>query len=114
LAIGDFIVAMGFIKNNNILESSRILSLKPLEPSSNSSFKLKVKETNKDELKVVETAGQKEYSVKIDKNSRIFDQNRKEIKLTAIKTDEEIIVIGQNQDNLITARTVFLLIPTNQ
>ena len=114
LAIGDFIVAMGFIKNNNILESSRILSLKPLEPSSNSSFKLKVKETNKDGLKVVETAGQKEYSVKIDKNSRIFDQNRKEIKLTAIKTDEEIIVIGQNQDNLITVRTVFLLIPTNQ
>jgi len=52
-----------------------------LEPSSNSSFKLKVKETNKDELKVVETAGQKEYSVKIDKNSRIFDQNRKENKI---------------------------------
>jgi len=114
LAIGDFIVAMGFAKSNNILESSRILSLKPLEPSLNSSFKLKVEETDKNGFKATETAGQKEYTVKIDKTSRIFDQDRKEIKLTAIKADEEVIVVGQNQDNSITARTIFLLTPTNQ
>jgi len=108
LAIGDFIIAMGTEKNGNILESSRIVSVKPITPTKRASFKLNVKKVGKQEISAELKNGQS-YSVKINKDTSILDQENNDLKVSDIEAGDKIIATGETQEQTISARTIFVL-----
>jgi hypothetical protein len=108
LAIGDFIIAMGINKNNNILESSRILSIKPITPTKRESFKLVIKDIKKQEI-TAESKNGEAYTIKVNKDTKIINQENKDVDLADIKKEDEIILSGEISEKIITARTIFYL-----
>lgn len=108
LAIGDFIIAMGMQKNGNILESSRILSIKPITPTKRASLKLTIQEIKKQEISANSQKGDL-YTIKIEKDTKFIDQEGKETKIDNLENEKKIIVSGKTENKEILARTIFLL-----
>lgn len=108
LAIGDFIIAMGTEKNGSILESSRIVSVKPIAPTTRASFKLSVKKVGKQEISTESKNGQS-YSIKINKDTSILDQENNNLKVSDIESGDKIIATGETEEQTISARTIFVL-----
>ncbi|BCX14958.1 MAG: hypothetical protein KatS3mg088_641 [Patescibacteria group bacterium] len=112
LAIGDFIIAMGIAKSENILESSRIINVKPLTPTTRTAFKLNVNKLGKQEINAISN-DKTEYLIKINKDTKILDENNKSLKIDDIDKNMTIIAVGETTDKTISARTIFLIENSN-
>lgn len=105
IAIGDFIVAMGYKNENGVLESKRILVIEPLKPSTRKSYFGEVVSATKNKITLKVDDSEKTFN--ITKNTDLIDYaSNEEIKLTDFEESDNIIVVSTDDEN---ARSVFLL-----
>lgn len=112
VAIGDFLVAMGYKMENAVLDAQRILIINPLKKTSRKIIKAKVLEIKKGKILLEQSEG-KNLSVNIPDNivvKKFKEGSLIKAKPSEIVKDVRIIVVGQmNEDNELEARTVFLI-----
>lgn len=87
VAIGDFIVAMGYINSNSVLTAQRILITSPVT-----------------EPKVIATLGKLS-----DIDKKIATSKSAKAKLKTVKEDDQIIFVTTEVDSIQTIRSVFVV-----
>lgn len=113
IAIGDFIVAMGYKNGKEVLNAQRILVLSALKPTTRKVFKGTVKEILQAELTLFIPGSNENLSISIPKNvivRKLEEENLVRARLSDITEESEIIVVTQlNKDNKQEVRTIFLI-----
>ncbi|MEK7112430.1 MAG: hypothetical protein AAB875_03815 [Patescibacteria group bacterium] len=112
VAIGDYIVAMGFKNGNGVLDTKRILITSPIESTNRRAIFAKVvKGGNKDLIsQIVKT--EEDQKVAPDKNVTILlpiDGKTAKIKFADLKEEDLIVALGVDSDSTLTARTIFVV-----
>lgn len=115
IAIGDFIVAMGYKNGNEILETTRILITPPSTPLNLSVLMGTVAKVDKKTLtltkpnsETLEVTPTKDVLIVLYK-----DGKKTKIKLTDIKENDLTIIVGKNENNVFTARTIVVIRETS-
>jgi hypothetical protein len=110
IAIGDYIVAMGFKNGNNVLQSQRILITSPLGPITRKIILGSITKLTKNNLVLV--SQNEENTITFTADTIIYqikNANLVKIKTTDLETDNRIIVVGENKEKSFEARTILLL-----
>ena len=98
MAIGDYLVAMGFINGNNILSAKRVLvSTEPSESSKNI-LSGKIEGIEKKEITLTLMGGNTQVIT--------FGKSWKGPDLDELSVGELLIVVGTGEDEDFTARTI--------
>lgn len=96
IAIGDYIVAMGYTNGNHVLSAKRILITNPLPPLEIKIISGPVKSISKKEIVINEN----EKAV-VNSSTKLSNKN--------IKTGNSVIVVGTTVKDVFSARTIFLV-----
>ena len=102
LAIGDFIIAMGFKNGNGVLEGKRILIIPPNDPVARKVVMGRVV-GNEKKIITMESPG-------IGQTSVSFPKKWKGPELTEIEVGENLIAVGSEVEDKFQARTISKLI----
>ena len=108
VAIGDFIVAMGYKDENDVLETIRLLVTDPVSPPERKVVYTKVLEVKKNEL-VVQFEDEEQISLLPADESVVTIEEEgklKEIKFADIEEGARIIAAGAAEAETFTARTI--------
>lgn len=111
VAIGDFVVGMGYKNGNEILEVKRILITDPLKEFSTKTVLGKVSAVDKKTIKITPSLGGDELEMIISANTSfsIYKNGKKtKVKISDISKDDTIIAVGK-EDKGITARTILVV-----
>lgn len=111
IAIGDFIVAMGYKNENQVLETSRLLVIQtPTFPNLNA-FMATLESSTSRKIKANIQPDNKSIELKIDKNTGIFEENDKEVELERddLEKGDKLIIVKVKNDSSESARTIFVL-----
>ena len=112
VAIGDFVVAMGFVNGNSVLEAERVLITEAFEPTEREAVQAVVSETAKGELGANISPAGEEITIKPEKGARITmteEEETEKIVFTDIEEGDEIIAVGVYEDEVFTARRIHVL-----
>jgi hypothetical protein len=112
VAIGDFIIAMGYTNGNSVLQATRVLVIDALKPSTRTSLYLKVDSLNKTSLEGTSPVDDKSYTVKPISKAEIStakDGEDIDLKLSEIDESSQIIAIGTLDGNSLDARKIFVI-----
>lgn len=113
VAIGDFIIAMGYVDDNDVLAAKRILiSNTSNEPKINSVL-YKVASVGKKSFEALPLSGGDAVTITPDKNTviRSFSEGKtKSIKLTDIQENDTIIVVSDTSGTPSIIRSIFELV----
>jgi len=110
VAIGDFIVAMGYVNGNQVLAAQRILITDPLQNSQLSVSLNKVTAITIKSLTVTDIKNGKSATLTPDKNTAIAsfaNGKTSNIKITAIATDDLIIYVTDTSGTPPLLRSIF-------
>lgn len=112
VAIGDFIVAMGFKNGNGVLNTKRILISSPIESTNRRAIFAKVFEGGKKDIifQIVKT--EEDQKIVPDKNVSVFllsDGKTAKIKFADLKAEDTILALGVDSDSTFSARTIFIV-----
>ena len=110
IAIGDFIVAMGYVNGDSVLKAQRILITDPLENTSLSLSIGKVTKTTVRSLTVADAINGEETIVTPGKNTLIAafaDGKTTSIKIAAIKADDIVIYVTDTSGTSPVIRSIF-------
>ena len=108
IAIGDFIIAMGYKNGNNVLNATRILVTEALKPSNRISVLGKITKVSKNSLEITSLANEK---LTLEPNTSIsvvdfVDQKETKIKFSDIEVDDSLIAFGIINNNVFEARKI--------
>lgn len=111
IAIGDFIVAMGYVGKNSVLDAQRILITSTITPPNINAFHAKVTSFTKKSLVVLNNIDNTESTVQPDSNTDIYsvkDGKSTSIKLGTI-TNDDIVLYTSTVDSkkTVTIRSIF-------
>lgn len=112
IAIGDFIVAMGYINSSSVLSAQRILITNPVVESGTESFYGKATEISKKSITVVSLKGGKTATITPGTKTPIeeYDQGKfAATKSTAISTDDVLIYVADSGSETPTVRAIFIV-----
>jgi hypothetical protein len=112
IAIGDFIVAMGYINGNSVLAAQRILITNPVTEPKITANIAKVTSVTKKVLTVNTVSNNKEESVQPDVNTDIKtvkDGKSVTAKFSSIMPEDTIIYVVAIEDNDNSIRSIFQL-----
>jgi hypothetical protein len=112
IAIGDFIVAMGYIDGNEVLDARRILISDEATPSQINVSLFKVQASGKKSLTLSPVAGGESSTVVPDKNSDLIsykDGKSKSISLSDFTVSDLVIVVSDISGSPAITRTIFNL-----
>ncbi|MBL7036314.1 hypothetical protein ISR94_00505 [Candidatus Microgenomates bacterium] len=101
LAIGDFIVAMGFKNGNEVLDTKRILITKPIEDNVNQAVWSTISEIEK---KNVSFTNQQGETISLDFPKTWVGPN-----IADLEVGMELIIVGTIQEKILSLRTIFVL-----
>lgn len=101
LAIGDFIVAMGFKNGNDVLDTKRILTTDPTEENKISAYWATISEIEGKKVTYKDTEGQ---NILID-----FPKTWIGPDISDLEVGQIYIVTGNLEENIISLRTIFEL-----
>lgn len=110
IAIGDFIVAMGYVNGNQVLDAQRILITNPLEESA---ISVSMSKVTKNSTKLLTASDvQKGESVTITPTKSTVIASHQEgktsiIKITAIKAEDTIISVTDSSESTLFVRSIF-------
>lgn len=111
IAIGDFVVGMGYKNGNNILEAERILITEPVKPLLISAFSGQASKITKKGFTVTKAGGTnlevtpaKDADFLLYKNGKIS-----KIKLADIEEGNQVIIAGKDENGVFTARTIMAI-----
>jgi hypothetical protein len=110
IALGDFIVAMGYVNGNQVLKAQRILVTDPLEDKGISVSFGKVSGITKSNLSIAEIRSGKVIQIAPDKSTRILNYSSgqtKSIKFSAISENDWLIIVTDNSGTNPAIRSVF-------
>jgi hypothetical protein len=110
VAIGDYIVAMGYVDGNDVLDVKRILVTDSSAETKISVSIQKVDSVTKKSLTVTPAAGGEVYTVTPDKNADIMsfsDGKVKDISLTDIEKSDTIIMVSNITGTPSVSRSIF-------
>ena len=112
VAIGDYIVAMGFMNGNGVLDTKRILITSPDEATNRMAIFVKVSEDNNTSLttQIIRTGEDKKVSPQ--RTAAIFlisEGEASKITFARINLDDTLVAIGTDASETFTARTVFVV-----
>jgi hypothetical protein len=110
IAIGDFIVAMGYINGNQVLHAQRILVTDPVTEPKISISMAKVTDVSKKSLNVISTKDSQKIIVTPDKNTNIIsflNKKTKDILLSDIIANDLVIIVTDNSGNTPLVRSIF-------
>ncbi len=110
IAIGDFIVAMGFTNGNEVLSAKRILVTDAIKPFSLYINVVKVDKSNPRDFEATEISGAKVLTVVPGDSLTIYsvkNSKQTQIKFVDIMDGDTVIVIGTKAEDTIEARTIF-------
>lgn len=110
IAIGDFIVAMGFKNGNEVLSAKRILVTDALKPLSLYINIVKVDKSNPRDFEATEVSGGKVSTVVPGDSITIYtvkNNKQTQIKFVDIMDGDTVVVIGTKTEDTIKARTIF-------
>jgi hypothetical protein len=103
LAIGDFIIAMGFKNGNSVLAGERILITTPIEPTTRKTVFGEPSDIAKKSLTLTASTG-KEWVVE-------FEATWVGPELSEIEGGDRIIVVGTTEGNTLEARFLHIIAP---
>ena len=112
LAIGDFIVAMGFSNGNGVLEGKRILITTEFETSGREAILGTVLDPKKAEFTLKTVNDADELLIKNSEELTIFSQlgdEEEEIDFADLEEDQQVIALGVKDDANFVARTVVVV-----
>jgi len=116
MAIGDFVVAMGFKNGNNVLAAKRILVTDAIKPLSLYINIVKVDKSNPKEFEATELSGGKISTVVPGDSLTIYlvkNNKKTEVKFVDIMDGDTVIVVGTKVEDSIEARTIFDVVHSN-
>lgn len=112
LAIGDFIVAMGFKNGNAVLNAKRILVTSPLKDVKREVLMGKIVKTTAKDFVIAQTRDQQAITITPKKTAVYFKRSQDKFvkaKFADVKEGAEIVVFGERGEKSFSARTVFIL-----
>ncbi len=112
IAIGDFIVAMGYVNSNSVLSAQRILITQPVEEPKISAFYGKVTDSSSKSLTLAALKDGRETVVTPGAKTNIFsykDGKVTRIKLTVINEGDLIIFVSDQSSDTPKIRTIFMV-----
>ncbi len=101
VAIGDFIIAMGYKNGNGVLEAERVLITTPLEPTTRKTLYGEPSDIASKELTLMDQGG-REWSVE-------FGKSWVGPELSEIEDGDSIVVVGLAEDNTLEARFLHIV-----
>ena len=115
IAIGDFIVAMGYVSGNSVLSAQRILVTDAINEPKITATEAKVASVTKKALTVTKISDNSQDTVTPDKNTDIeavANGASKVVKFSSISTNDTIIyVVTTDTKSVNTVRSIFDLTP---
>ncbi len=117
IAIGDFVVAMGYIDGNDVLDAQRILVTTASSDSEISVSMQKVDGVAKKSLTLTPAAGGEALTITPDKDTQIrsfSDGKIKNIKITDISESDLMIVVSDTTGTPAISRSLFYLEPKEE
>ena len=109
VAIGDFIVAMGYKTGNGVLEAKRILTTEALQSSGRESNIFTIREIESGDISVNTNGDSETYTV-TTKNADIYfldDEGEADsLRVSELNIEDKIIVVGVDVEGEIEARTI--------
>lgn len=112
IAIGDFIVAMGYINTNSVLSAQRILITNPVqEPKVDTNFVKITKVSNKTVDSTDLKDGTEKTFIVGAKTGIVLYENSKTVayKLSALSPNDLILYVTQSNEDTIVTRKVFVI-----
>ena len=112
IAIGDYIVAMGFMNGNGVLDTKRILITSPDEGTNRMAIFAKVSKDNNTSLitQLIRTGQDKKVTPQ--KGTVVFlisEGKASKITFAKINLEDTLVAIGTDASETFTARTVFIV-----
>jgi hypothetical protein len=112
VAIGDYIIALGYIKEKGVLSSSRVLITTPSQPETKLIYLGKVSNVKKGQITIVSAADGKDIDI-IPSDSTITtngDPNKaKKVRFVTISEEDTILVVGKVKDSQIEATRIHII-----
>ncbi|MFV1917048.1 MAG: hypothetical protein ACC618_00970 [Patescibacteria group bacterium] len=111
IAIGDYIIAMGFINSNDVLNARRFLVTDPPKTATPEAYMVRVSEINDGKITTNEISTNDEINLEVDKNTLITVSEEggfSEIELEDIETKSTIIFIGSVEDEVLEAKRIHI------
>jgi hypothetical protein len=109
IAIGDFIIAMGYRNSNDVLETTRVLLTDAPEPINRVVISGKVASIKNGEVRLINDVDDKEYTVEPSTKITVTiveDEEATEIEFSDIEEGQSLIVIGEFEEDILEARTI--------
>jgi hypothetical protein len=112
VAIGDYIIGMGFKNGNGVFDARRILISQPVPASSRQAVLVKVTKANKNDLSVKFVKNQDTLKIVPAGSISLFQvKNGKSVKIkfSDIKSEDSIIALGSKIKDVFEAKTIFVV-----
>lgn len=112
IAIGDFIIAMGYKNSDDVLEATRILLTEAPEPTERKIVLGGVDSTKKGQLTLTNQSSGQEYTIEPGDEitvTAIEDEEMVEIKFADIEEDQTLIVVGEFEEEILEARRIHII-----
>lgn len=112
IAIGDFVIAMGYIDGNDVLDAQRILITNPIDSVKISVSVRKVTNISKKTITLATLDGSSNSTITPDKNTILAAYSNgavKNIPLTNFKSGDNVIVVSDTTGTLEVVRSIFNL-----
>ncbi|MBI3443238.1 hypothetical protein HY008_01060 [Candidatus Woesebacteria bacterium] len=106
LAIGDFIIAMGFRNGNSVLEARRILITEPFKFSERIAVFGKIIGTSKNSIATTEWSIEPQKALAV---TEVKDGKAKTIRFTDIKEEDIIVAVGIPEGKILKSRRIHVL-----
>lgn len=113
IAIGDFLVAMGYPNANQVLSAKRILLIEPITPSLRKSFIMDISDISKAQIKGNDRKGN-EYTLQVIKSTKIstiIDGEEETITINNLNQFDKIICSTDTNDQTLEARKITVITP---
>lgn len=112
VAIGDYIVAMGFSNGNGVLAAKRILITSPFETSGRKALLAKASKVNARDLTAQLVRTNEEQTIAPQRGATVYlisaDKVTK-ITFAKILADDTLLAIGLDSTNSFSARTIYIV-----
>lgn len=112
IAIGDFVISMGYTNGNEVLEARRILLTSSFEPAERIAVLGKVTSVEKNEFSLKQNSNDSEYVITPSDEievTMIDDDDIVKSRFSNIEEADRIIVAGTSDENSIEARTIRII-----
>lgn len=112
VAIGDYIVAMGFKNGNGVLDTKRILISSPIESTNRKVIYAKVSKDNNSSLITQFIRGGEDKKVSPEKGAAVFlinDEKASKITFAKINLEDTLVAMGTDTSETFSARTIFII-----